>query len=171
MVFTFEGPESASDWHDNNARTGCFFVLAIHLSGPGCLRARLADGLFSWAGWPNENTDMDTFVDASYMQFLNGMPYMMPISPWFYTNLPGYNKNWLWRGDDLWYDRWQQALFLRPEFIEIISWNDYGESHYIGPVRGNALGAINTVRAPFNYVTGMPHDAWRQFFDGQCCRD
>lgn len=32
---------------------------------------------------------------------------MMPISPWFFTNLPGYDKNWLWRrGDMLWYDRW-----------------------------------------------------------------
>jgi hypothetical protein len=27
------------------------------------------------------------------------MPYMMPVSPWFFTNLPGYKKNWIWRGD------------------------------------------------------------------------
>ena len=40
---------------------------------------------------------MTTFVDASYMQTLNTSekPYMMPVSPWFYTNLPGYDKNWL----------------------------------------------------------------------------
>ncbi|RFU81977.1 glycoside hydrolase, family 71 [Trichoderma arundinaceum] len=164
MVSTFEGPESANDWHDIKAKTGCFFVPSYSsLGAQAAMELGVADGLFSWAGWPNGNTDMNTFVDASYMQFLKSMPYMMPVSPWFYTNLPGYNKNWLWRGDDLWYDRWQQALFLQPEFIEIISWNDYGESHYIGPVRGNALGALNAGRAPFNYVTGMPHDAWRQF--------
>lgn len=23
---------------------------------------------------------------------------MMPVSPWFYTNMPGFDKNWLWRG-------------------------------------------------------------------------
>ncbi|KAH1638336.1 hypothetical protein KXX39_005662 [Aspergillus fumigatus] len=49
-------------------------------------------------------------------------------------NLPGYGKNWLWRGDDLWHDRWQEVLSVRPEFVEIISWNDYSESHYIGPL-------------------------------------
>jgi hypothetical protein len=57
------------------------------------------DGLFNWASWPWGNTDMDTYTDASYLQYLNGLPYMMPVSPWFYTNLPGYHKNWLWRGE------------------------------------------------------------------------
>jgi hypothetical protein len=45
-----------------------------------------------------------------------GLPYMMPVSPWFYTNLPGFGgKNWLWRGDDLWYDRWSQIIYNQPE--------------------------------------------------------
>lgn len=87
---------------------------------------------------------------------------MMPVSPWFFTNLPGYNKNWLWRGDDLWYDRWQEVWYLQPEFIEIISWNDYGESHYIGPLDDKQYTAFDIGRAPFNYVLNMPHDGWRQ---------
>lgn len=63
--------------------------------------------------------------DASYYQFMGknlsapdpgvGLPYMMPASPWFYTNLPGYDKNWLWRGDDLWYDRWVEIIYNEPE--------------------------------------------------------
>jgi hypothetical protein len=53
--------------------------------------------------------------------------YMMPVSPWFYTNLPGYSKNWMWNGVDLWHDRWQQVLTIQPEFVQIISWNDFGE--------------------------------------------
>lgn len=74
---------------------------------------------------------MNTYVDASYADFLGKtMPYMMPVSPWFYTNLPEWHKNWLWRGDDLWYDRWEEVLFWQPNLVEIISWNDYGESHY-----------------------------------------
>ena len=79
----------------------------------------VADGLFSWAAWPNGPNDMNTYVDASDMQYLDKKPYMMPISPWFFTNMPGYDKNWVWRGDDLWYTRWEQALYLVPEFIEI----------------------------------------------------
>lgn len=67
---------------------------------------------------------------------------------------------WL-RGDNLWFDRWNEVLYVQPEWVEIISWNDYGESHYIGPIRENALGALAS--APFNYVENMPHDSWRTF--------
>jgi hypothetical protein len=41
---------------------------------------------------------MNTQVDVSYLKHLNdleGLVYMMLVSPWFYMNLPGYGKNWL----------------------------------------------------------------------------
>ncbi|GFF32838.1 conserved hypothetical protein [Aspergillus udagawae] len=47
------------------------------------------------------------------------------------------------------------------EFVKIISWNDYGESHYISPICENALAALNIGKALYNYVSGYPHDAWR----------
>lgn len=169
FVSTFEGPGNGKDWISIKASTGCFFVpdwsslgakAALEAGGGG-----IADGLFNWAAWPYGHQDMDTYTDASYLQYINqtgtALPYMMPISPWFYTNLPGYNKNWLWRGDHLWHDRWLEAWFLRPEFVQILTWNDYGESHYIGPIRDNAMEAFHIGRAPFNYVTDMPHDGWR----------
>lgn len=106
---------------------------------------------------------MNTYVDASYLQYLNGMPYMMPASPWFFTNLPGYDKNWLWRGDHLWFDRWEEIKYLQPDFVEIVTWNDYGESHYIGPLYDKAMAAFVIGEAPYNYVDEMPHDAWRMF--------
>lgn len=89
----------------------------------------------------------------------------MPASPWFYTNLPGYNKNWMWRGDSLWFDRWQEIIFLNPDYVQIISWNDFGESHHIGPlyVDGDDYQAFTVGEAPFNYAADMPHDGWRQF--------
>lgn len=88
----------------------------------------------------------------------------MPASPWFYTNLPGYDKNWLWRGDDLWFDRWEQIRFINPDYVEIISWNDFGESHHIGPlyVEGDSYEAFTVGKAPFNYALDMPHDGWRE---------
>lgn len=48
-----------------------------------------------------------------------------------------------------------------PEFVEIISWNDYGESHYISPIYDNAIAAFGIGEALYNYVLGYPHDAWR----------
>lgn len=122
------------------------------------------DRLFSWAAWPSGPQDMNTQVDVSYLKHLNkseGQVYMMPVSPWFYINLPGYGKNWLWRGDNLWHNCWQEVLSVRPEFIEIISWNDYGESYYIGPLYKGGYELFRTGKAPFNYAENMPHNGWR----------
>ncbi|GFF26046.1 mutanase Pc12g07500 [Aspergillus lentulus] len=165
FVSTFEGTDNANDWITIKAETGCFFMpdwssrgaeVALKLGGG------VADGLFSWAAWAWGSWNMTTYVDASYNQTLNGKPYMMPVSPWFFTNLPGYKKNWLWRSDDLWYDRWQQVWYFQPEFVEIISWNDFGESHYIGPLDDTQYSAFKIGNAPYNYVENMPHDGWRQ---------
>jgi len=59
--------------------------------------------------------------DQAYVAALSGRPYMMPVSPWFYTNLPLWSKNWLWRGDDLWHDRWDQVLNIQPALVEILT--------------------------------------------------
>ncbi|KAF4600058.1 hypothetical protein EYR40_007164 [Pleurotus pulmonarius] len=47
--------------------------------------------------------------------------------------------NWIYRGDDwLFVRRWNQLIAARDriDIVQIISWNDYGESHYIGPIKG-----------------------------------
>ena len=169
FVSTFEGPDNAGDWKDLKAICNCFFM--PDWSSKGAQDAWAlgnADGLFSWAAWPWAAQDMNTYVDASYRQVLGnvshgGYPYMMPVSPWFYTNLPGFDKNWLWRGDDLWYDRWQEVLFTQPEYVEIITWNDYGECHYIGPLDDTQYDLFdsNHGKAAYNYAEGFPHDGWR----------
>jgi len=56
------------------------------------------------------------------------------------------------------HDRWKQTLIVQPDFVQIISWNDYGESHYIGPLNDRAYGAFDRGLAPYNYVLDMPHD-------------
>ncbi|KAF7715037.1 Glucan endo-1,3-alpha-glucosidase [Penicillium ucsense] len=163
FVSTFEGPGRANDWNLIKASTNCFFVPSwSSIGAKPAVETDVVDGLFSWAAWPWGNQDMSTYIDASYIQYLAGLPYMMPVSPWFYTNLPGYKKNWLWRGDHIWHDRWQEVLYVQPEFVEIITWNDYGESHYIGPLRDRAMEAFEIGKAPFNYATDMPHDGWRE---------
>ncbi|KAL4947908.1 glycosyl hydrolase family 71-domain-containing protein [Aspergillus filifer] len=178
FVSTFEGPGYAADWIEIKETTGCFFIPDwSSLGAKEALEAGggdVVDGLFNWAAWPWGTRNIDTYTDGSYYNFMgknisspdpgNGMPYMMAVSPWFYTNLPGYHKNWCWKGDDLWYERWMEVIYTLPEFVEIISWNDYGESHYIGPLYEDAYEAPMTIgKAPINYVQGMPHDGWRKF--------
>jgi hypothetical protein len=43
-----------------------------------------------------------------------------------------YSKNWLFKSESLWYDRWEQILSVQDQipYIEVVTWNDYGESHY-----------------------------------------
>lgn len=68
------------------------------------------------------------------------------------------------RSDDLLYPtRWQNLLSLSPahspDIIQIISWNDYGESHYIAPPSGPGSGAQPGSEA---WTKGMPHEAFRE---------
>lgn len=164
LVSTFEGTESADQWDEIKNATGCFFIPSwSSLGAKVAMQTKVVDGLFNWDAWPSGPIDMTTEVDDSYVYYLNGSAYMMPVSPWFYTNLPGYDKNWLWRGDSLWYDRWNQVFDLQPEFVEIISWNDFGESHYIGPLDDKAYRAFSVGDALYNFAEGMPHDAFRHF--------
>ncbi|RDW91852.1 hypothetical protein BP5796_01246 [Coleophoma crateriformis] len=164
LISTFEGAAYASDWTAIKAATNCFLVPDwSSLTPEAAVATDVIDGLLSWSPWPWGDLDMDTHTDAAFMQYLGTLPYMMPVSPWFYANLPDYDKNWIWRGDDLWYDRWEEVMFVQPEFVQILSWNDFGESHYIGPLDDNQYGAFDVGGAPYNYALDMPHDGWRLF--------
>lgn len=63
-----------------------------------------------------------------------GKIYMAGVSPWFFTHFN--YKNWIYKSETLWTTRWEQIAALQPQLVEIISWNDFGESHYLGPVKG-----------------------------------
>jgi hypothetical protein len=120
LVSTFEGVNNAGDWAGIKGATGCFFVPSWTSMGPSFAdHLGEVDGAFSWDLWPEGATDKDTSSDEMWINMLAGKPYMMGVSPWFYTNLPQWDKNWLWRGDDLWFQRWQQIIELQPAFVEV----------------------------------------------------
>ncbi|KAL4870208.1 hypothetical protein BDV12DRAFT_63267 [Aspergillus spectabilis] len=158
LVSTFEGAESSGDWAYIRDATGCIFIPSWTSLAPSGLHTvhDVIDGIFSWDAWPVGAQEKDTSSDEAWIDALSDKPYMMAVSPWFYTNLPQWNKNWLWRGDDLWHYRWHQVIDLQPALVQILSWNDYGETHYIGPIYDSGIpdGAER-------YVKGCPHDAWR----------
>ncbi|KAI9373764.1 glycoside hydrolase [Aspergillus egyptiacus] len=160
LVSTFEGAGSATDWTAVKSATGCVFMPCWTSLAPSGLHTVLdkIDGGFSWDAWPVGAQEKSTSSDRAWIDALSGKPYMMAVSPWFYTNLPQWNKNWLWRGDDLWHHRWQQVVELQPALVQILSWNDYGEAHYIGPIYDSGIP-----QGAARYVKGYPHDAWRTF--------
>ncbi|RPD72110.1 glycoside hydrolase family 71 protein [Lentinus tigrinus ALCF2SS1-7] len=130
------------------------------------------DGYFNWNGsWPIHLTvdsprheiecpKLDT--DRHHIHHLGGRTFMAAVSPWFFTHYgpDSWNKNarlpWIYRGDDwLFVRRWTQLIAMRDQvdIVQIISWNDYGESHYIGPIKGAQPNSEA-------WVDGFPHDAW-----------
>ena len=117
------------------------------------------DGELNWnSGWPMGATNLDTSSDVEYMADLGNKTYMPAVSPCFFTYYgpSSYNKNWIYRGDNwLLATRMEALIAMRAKFdmIELISWNDYGESHYVGPVRTDQPNSQG-------WTTGMPHTAW-----------
>lgn len=158
LASTFEGPDRAADWGYIKSQTNCLFMPDFSSQGAvGAAAKPNVDGLLSWNAWPAGATDMNSGDDKYYVSSLQGKPYIMPVSPWFYTNLPQWSKNWLWHSDSLWHQRWEQVVEVQPTFVEILTWNDWGESHYIGPLPPMD-SAIPT--GAERYVKPNPHDAW-----------
>ncbi|KAG2124416.1 glycoside hydrolase family 71 protein [Suillus clintonianus] len=118
------------------------------------------DGFFNWWSWPADvDANLTTATDLAYQAAVSSLsgPYIMSVSPWQFKNIDGAG-DWVEYSDTLWNYRWQQAVNdVKPDIVEIVTWNDYGESHYIGDINPNVdLGT----QAPL-YVDGFVHAAWR----------
>ncbi|KAI9698860.1 MAG: hypothetical protein M1820_007367 [Bogoriella megaspora] len=125
------------------------------------------DGALNWLAWPNNGNNKAPTPganvtveqgDQAYEAALNGKPYIAPVSAWFSTHYGpevSYSKNWVFPGDQLWFNRWNEILTTKPQFLEIITWNDYGESHYIGPLSSKHYDDGNS-----KWTNDMPHDGW-----------
>lgn len=57
--------------------------------------------------------------------------------------------------DHLYNKRWETIIANRSsiDIVEIVTWNDYGESHYIGPIEGDQPNSQD-------WVNGFDHTAW-----------
>ncbi|EON97526.1 putative alpha- -glucanase protein [Phaeoacremonium minimum UCRPA7] len=124
------------------------------------------DGALNWMAWDNNGNNKAPTAganitvqagDDNYKKWLGSKPLIAPVSPWFSTHFGpevSYSKNWVFPGDLLWYRRWNEILSTGPQFLEIITWNDYGESHYIGPLSSKHWDDNSS-----KFVNDMPHDA------------
>ena len=71
-----------------------------------------------------------------------GKSYMTAVSPWFFTHFSqqSFKKNFMFLMDgSAFTSRWQQILGFREltDIVEIVAWNDYGESNYVNAIRGD----------------------------------
>ncbi|KAF8191300.1 glycoside hydrolase family 71 protein [Pholiota molesta] len=118
------------------------FVPAFFINPSELQNMRSIDGAYSWdSAWPMGKYDINSSTDVEYQKYLKGRTYMAGVSPWFFTHYSQatYNKNMIYRPDSwLYASRWELLKQNRNsiDLAQIITWNDYGESHYIGPIEG-----------------------------------
>lgn len=82
-----------------------------------------------------------------------GKKWMAAIAPWYFKRFDA-NDNWAHAQDqDIFISRFQHLLALQPDFIELITWNDWGESSYLGP-------ADTTELVPTAYWDTLDHSGF-----------
>ncbi|KAJ2897276.1 glycoside hydrolase family 71 protein [Zalerion maritima] len=162
VVSTFEGPSWVDNWTTVRGQVdGGIWLIpdwsSLGAAGVGNVQGSI-DGAFNWESWPLAGqTSKNTDADVGYVNALGSdKKYMMGVSPYFFTDLPAYGKNWYSSSETLWYDRWMQVFDIMPDFIQIISWNDFGESHYISDIEDSQI-----VSGAEWYVQNHPHAAFR----------
>ncbi|KAI0720253.1 glycoside hydrolase [Cerioporus squamosus] len=123
----------------------------------------VVDGVLSWeAAWPQESegtANVSSAKDQVAIQAAHaaGKVYMMPLSSLQFKHIDG-GQNWYRRGELNLPERIAQVLELQPDFVEIITWNDSGESHYIGNCWPEAIAGAPAIQA---YSNGFDHTAWQ----------
>lgn len=122
---TFEGVNNVQDWAPGGAVRSAvgnvYFVPDWTSLGPGGIGGDLGniEGFFNWDMWPNGPQNSSTASDLAWKGAIGGKSFMMGVSPWFFHSASG-GADWVWRGDDLWADRWAQTLEVNPEFVECV---------------------------------------------------
>ncbi|KZT59037.1 glycoside hydrolase family 71 protein [Calocera cornea HHB12733] len=148
IVSTFSGEncmfgqsDTNSGWLYFTSKGSMFFLPAFNNDPKTAASWSAVDGLFPWnSGW-NYQPQNEAVIDATVIAELGNKPYMAAVSPAFFTHYgaDSFNKNWVFPSDAFWYaNRWALLVSQRNMFdlIEITTWNDYGESSYVGPLNG-----------------------------------
>ncbi|KAK4684413.1 glucan endo-1,3-alpha-glucosidase, partial [Tremellales sp. Uapishka_1] len=168
VMSTFGG-HAAVDWAEVLGRLEAelgekiFFMPAFFMPSEDFVSLPLVDGTFAWNNaWPMGNHTINLDEDAPFLR--SNKPYMAAVSPGFSTHYGtegewAFNKNWIYRSDDLLLPtRFLQLLSLppvsSPAILQIVSFNDYGESHHLAPVLGAEPGSQS-------WTADMPHDGLR----------
>lgn len=140
MLSTFQTNPPAWDWHTavlSKLITAPLFIPGTMSEDPRQAYSSVesfADGVFPWIHTGLTATD-DATLDSDYAsnRTATGKKWMASVAPWFFKRFSP-DMNWANKQDDgIFVQKWLHLLQLKPDFIEIVTWNDWGESSYIGP--------------------------------------
>lgn len=119
--------------------------------------------------------------DADSLRVSNdlGKTYMAMVSPWFFKDADnnqfccvstssscdpnGRPDSWSgcpcqvkgdYQGPGLWLQKWSQIIASSPPLVEIATWNDWFEGHYVSPALSQGASGISVD------VAGLPHEAY-----------
>ncbi|KIK68677.1 glycoside hydrolase family 71 protein [Collybiopsis luxurians FD-317 M1] len=113
------------------------------------------DSWYCWGcAWPQGDWNKNTTDDTWYMGLLGSGRFATTVSGWMFTHLP--DKNFYLRGDEwLINNRWEELFQMRDQltFVEMVTWNDWGESDYFGPFGGAQPDGTY-------WAQDYPHSAW-----------
>lgn len=129
----------------------------------------VADGTLCWGcSWADPSTavgvavNVSTSLDQVYIDACEASDktYMMGLSTHQYKHMDTTN-NWYRSGGANVGRRIEQILKTQPDFVEIITWNDAGEGHYIGNLWLWSLDSSPAIQA---YVYGYPHQGFQEVY-------
>jgi glucan endo-1,3-alpha-glucosidase len=168
VVSTFGGDKvPTGQWKDFKKAVGDVLVV------PGFYQQKSAsanvfnnlgdiDGLFNWNSWPaaGQKAKVSSKDDETFLKAANSAKkvFMMGMSPLQFKHMDASN-NWYRRGEDNLEVRMAQALSLAPHMLELQTWNDAGESHYMGNVWPEPMSTSTTIK---KQVDGYDHKGYWQ---------
>ncbi|KAF8600436.1 glycoside hydrolase [Ceratobasidium sp. AG-I] len=146
-------PTAGWQWFLSSTGIPIYFIPNFHVGDPTALTTtwNFIDGYKLWNAWPQTAKDDTQWL---YMQHAPGKGYMTLVSPWFFIRRSSGDNRYL-RGDNFMYrSRWEQLIENRDSLslVEIATWNDFGESTYIGPLAGSIPAGIDYVSSWTNYT-------------------
>ncbi|KAL1980826.1 hypothetical protein VTN96DRAFT_3521 [Rasamsonia emersonii] len=120
------------------------------------------NGAMNWNSWPFADQGdiiVPTTDDITYLNAARAAnkTFMMGVSPLQFKHMDS-SDNWYRRGEENLEYRFGQVLQLQPDMVELQTWNDAGESHYMGnswpePIAGTNIPA---------YTENYDHTAYQQ---------
>lgn len=129
--------------------------------------AKAVDGVFSWeTAWPRNSdtpSNVSSVQDEKVLKAAHAKQkaYMMPLSTLQYKHWD--SSHWYRPGEVNMPQRMTEILDMgdRADYVEIITWNDGGESHYIGTLR---MEGIDKSMVEYANNDDYNHVAWQSVF-------
>jgi len=117
------------------------------------------DGVLAWeTAWPFPSApDSMTTNDEANLAAAHAAQklYVLPVSPYQFKHLSP-DQNWFRPGGMSLIHGLRRALSLRPDFVELVTWNDAGEGHWIGNIWREGI-----TQGMADLIAGFEHGAWR----------